>query len=247
MSGSSFHDLWLSAPGGKEYFDPAQVSKLPEAPQRYLTHAIAAGVPLASAVRLRMHGEIKLKGWNKFSADEIICWDRGMIWKATVRMHGLSIQGGDSFVDGQGAMKWKLFGIVPFINASGPDITRSAAGRINIECIWLPSVLCGDSVSWSGHGPCHAHARFEAHGETAQIDCAIDEKGGLKEVNMPRWGNPGGREFRYANCGGFVDEEDTFDGYTIPTRMRIGWHFGTEAFDSEGEFFRVVIDDAVYR
>jgi hypothetical protein len=64
---------------------------------------------------------------------------------------------------------------------------------------------------------------------------------------MPRWGNPGSGEFRYASCGGFVDGEDTFNGYTIPTRMRIGWHFGTEAFESEGEFFRVVIDDAVYR
>jgi hypothetical protein len=71
--------------------------------------------------------------------------------------------------------------------------------------------------------------------------------GRLKTVNMPRWGNPGRGEFRYANCGGFVDQEHTFGGYTIPTCMRIGWHFGTEEFESEGEFFRVVIDNAVYR
>jgi hypothetical protein len=247
MGGITFNDLWLSAPRAKEYFDPAQTSGLPGAPQRYLKHAIAAGTPLASTVRLRMHGEIKLKGWNHFSADEVIRWDRGMIWHATVRMHGLPIHGGDSFVDGRGAMKWKLFGIVPFINASGADITRSAAGRVNIESIWLPSVLCGDSVSWTGSSLCHAHAQFDAHGETAQIDYTVDEKGGLKTVNMPRWGNPGGGEFRYASCGGFVDEENTFDGFTIPTRMRIGWHFGTETFESEGEFFRVVIDDAVYK
>jgi Family of unknown function (DUF6920) len=103
MSRSSVDNLWLSVPRGKEYFDAAQVSELPEAPQRYLRHAIAGGTPLASAVRLRMHGEIKLNGWNKFSGDEIIRWGRGMIWRATVRMHGISIWGGDSFVDARGA------------------------------------------------------------------------------------------------------------------------------------------------
>jgi len=41
--------------------------------------------------------------------------------------------------------------------------------------------------------------------------------------------------------------EGAFSGYTIPTRMRVGWHFGTPKFDTEGEFFRVVIDDAIYR
>jgi hypothetical protein len=118
---------------------------------------------------------------------------------------------------------------------------------MNIESVWLPSALCGDAVSWTTSNVCHAHARFNAHGEAAEIDCAIDENGRLKTVNMPRWGNPGGGEFCYANFGGFVDQEHTFGGYTIPVRMRIGWHFGAEAFESEGEFFRVVIDDAVYR
>jgi hypothetical protein len=143
-------------------------------------------------------------------------------------------------------MRWKLFGIVLVINGSGPDITRSAAGRVNIESIWLPSVLCGKAVSWTASDLYHAHALFTAHCERAEIDYSIDENGRLKTVNMPRWGNPGGGEFGYANCGGFVDEEHTFGGYTIPTRMRIGWHFGTDAFESDGEFFRVVIDDAAY-
>jgi hypothetical protein len=39
----------------------------------------------------------------------------------------------------------------------------------------------------------------------------------------------------------------TFARYTIPIRMRVGWYFGTDRFESEGEFFRVTIDDGVYR
>lgn len=243
----SLDELWNSAPSSYFLFDSAQVSGLPEGPRRYLRHAIAVGTPLASSVRLRMHGEIKLKGWCPFSAEEVIRWDRGMIWRAAMRMHGLPIRGGDSFVDGQGALNWKLFGIIPILNVSGPDINRSAAGRVYIESIWLPSVLCGDGVSWNGSDSLRPHARLAAFNEKAEIDYFIDEEGRLKTVNMPRWGNPGGAEFGYVNFGGFVEAEERFGGYTIPSRIRAGWYFETGRFDSEGEFFRVTIDDATYR
>ena len=124
-------------------------------------------------------------------------------------------------------MRWKLFGIVPIINAARPSITRSAAGRINIESIWLPSVLCGDGVLWTAQDAFRLHARFTAHSEAAEIDYVIDEKGWLKAVNMPRWGDPGGFGFHYVNCGGFVDKEGSFGGYTIPTRVRVGGILGT--------------------
>ena len=64
---------------------------------------------------------------------------------------------------------------------------------------------------------------------------------------MPRWCNAGNRSFEYVAFGGTVEEERSFGGYTVPTRMSVGWHFGTERFESEGEFFRVTIDDAVFR
>jgi len=242
----SLDDLWISAGPGGRAFDPAQLSGLPEEARRYLTHAIAAGTPLASAVRLRMHGEIKLKGWHPFTAEQVILWNHGMIWRATVRMYGMPIRGGDYFIDDQGTMRWKLFGILPIVNESGPDITRSAAGRVNIESTWLPSVLCGEGVTWSASGT-RLHAGFTAHGESAGIDYTVNASGQLESISMPRWGNPEGGEFHYAPFGGFVVEERTFTGYTIPTRMRIGWHFGTDRFEKDGEFFRVSIDDVAYR
>jgi len=62
-----------------------------------------------------------------------------MIWSATVRMHAMPIGGFDRLVDDEGAMRWKLFGIIPIVTASGPDITRSAMGRVVAESVWLPS------------------------------------------------------------------------------------------------------------
>lgn len=244
----SLDDLWNAAPSSTRDFQSAQIARLPEAARRYLLRAIAVGTPLASTVRLQMHGEIRLKGrWYPFSAEQVISWERGMIWRAAARMHGVSIRGSDSLLDGLGAMKWKLFGILPVVNASGPGITRSAAGRVNIESMWLPSVLCGDWVSWTAPDIFRPHARFTAYKETADIDYLTDEEGRLKTVKMPRWGNPDGAKFAYTTFGGFVEAERRFGGYTIPSRMRAGWYFDTDRFDSDGEFFRVTIDDAIYR
>jgi hypothetical protein len=244
---ASLERLWGSAPSSAGPFDPSRLAELPAAAQRYLRHAIAAGAPLASSVRLTMHGEIKLKSWNAFEAEEVIQWGRGFAWRATVRFGWGFIRGGDRLIDGAGAMRWKLLGVIPVVSAAGLDVTRSAAGRVNLESIWLPSALCGADVAWTGIDDQHFRGRFSAHGEAADISYAVDSEGRLRSVSMPRWGDPGNRSFGYAICGGVADEERTFGGYTIPTRLRVGWHFGSERFESEGEFFRVTIDDAVFR
>ena len=77
-------------------FNPDKLSHLPAAAKRYLEHAIAPGAKIASAVRLKMHGEIKLKQWIPFTAEQVICWEHGLIWSATAWMNGfLPIVGSD--------------------------------------------------------------------------------------------------------------------------------------------------------
>lgn len=243
----SLQDLWDSALVSERSFQAANLSHLPESAQRYLTHAIAPGALLSHAVRLRMHGEIKVKRWLPFKAEQVIVWERGFIWKATARMFGIPISGFDRLIDGKGEMRWKIFGIFPVMTASGADITRSAAGRICAESIWLPSALCDDHVSWSSSDKLYLHAGFTAHAEKTDLEFQVGEKGQLETVKLSRWGNPEGNDFHYANFGAIIEEESMFGGYTIPSRLRVGWHFGTDRFESEGEFFRAIIDDATYR
>lgn len=201
----------------------------------------------AFSVRLKMHGEIRLRGWYPFTAEQAICWDRGMVWQASIRVHGIPIRGSDSLLHDAGASRWKVFGIFPLSQAEGPDVTRSAAGRVNLEAIWLPAALASGKVLWTSSDATHAHAGFYAHGQAAEIDYTFDSAGAMTSVNMPRWGKPGSGGFRYVNCGGFTDEERTFQGYTIPTRIRVGWYFGTPRFEEDGEFFRAFIDDVVFK
>jgi hypothetical protein len=79
------------------------------------------------------------------------------------------------------------------------------------------------------------------------VDFAIDERGRLESSKMLRWGNTGDGTFRLAEFGALVEDEGTFDGYTVPTRVRAGWYFGTPRFEADGEFFRGTIDQATFR
>ena len=249
---TSLDALWESATPTELVFNSDKLAHLPEAAKQYLEHAIAPGTKLASAVRLKMHGEIKLKKWIPFTAEQVVCWEHGLIWSATAWMNGfLPIVGSDRVIDGVGAMKWKLLGLFPVMTASGEDITRSSIGRLESESLCLPSVFYRDDVSFTSTAlsplDSNLHSSFVVQGDRAELDFTIDQTGRLKTFKLPRWGNPDGAEFRYVDFGGTLEDDRTFCGYTIPTRLRIGWYFGSERFESEGEFFRATIDDAIYR
>jgi hypothetical protein len=48
-----------------------------------------------------MAGQLRLKEkWMPVEAQQVIRWDRGLIWKAMVKMGLLSIKGSDRFIDG---------------------------------------------------------------------------------------------------------------------------------------------------
>ena len=238
----SLDDLWESASIADRPFNPESFINLPDLARRYLEQAIAPGTLLASTVRLWMHGEMKLgKHWHSFKAEEVICWDRGMIWQATTLMNGLPILGCDRVVDGVGNASWNT------IQRSGEDITRSCVGRVHAESIWLPSVLCNPDIIWTELNASQVQATFTALGEPAKLTLTVSNQGVLEQIKVDRWGSLKGEAFHYGDFGGIAEDSGTFDGYTIPTRLRIGWLFGSERFESEGESFHCTIDKAIYK
>jgi hypothetical protein len=241
---SDIDALFESAPVASRRFDPRDFTHLPAPVQGYLRGAIAPGTPLASAVRLRMHGTIRLKRWRRFVAEEVIVRGRGMIWRARVRMAGACVRGFDRYVDGVGAMQWKLGGIVPLVHAEGADVTRSAAGRFAAESIWLPSVFCDERVAWQANDGV-VHARLPLDGEKEDLTLSVS-LGSLQQVCLKRWGNPDNAAFGSFDFGAQVEQEARFGGYTIPARVRVGWHFGSPRFE-DGQFFHATIDEATFR
>ncbi len=240
MSGEE--ELWESARDA----DGGPV-RIPPDCGSWLARSLKNARTAASAVRLSMHGRIRLGGWKTFSAVQVISAQAGMVWRATVRMAGLPVEGYDRLLDCRGEMRWKMLGLIPLVGESGPDVTRSAAGRMAAEMVWLPQALCRPGVRWTRPEPDVARARLSVCGEDLRLDLAEGPGGSLRSLRMRRWGDPDGQGHRYVDFGGLVEEESAFDGVLIPSRLRIGWFFDGGGFQDDGEFFRVTVDEAVYR
>lgn len=241
----SLQQLWESALPSQATFQWNHYTALPVVAQRYLQHAMAPAIPLASAVRLKMRGEIKLKGWSSFQAEQVIAFPEDFIWQAT--MGGIPIRGWDRLVQDTGAMQWKLLGLFPLMEASGEDITRSARGRLIGELMWLPSVFCRSDVTWETVDSAGAIAHCPLPTETIPLTLTINAAGKLEAIQFPRWGNPDQQGYRYIPFGGIIEADATFGNYTIPSQIRGGWFFDGETFGQEGEFFRATIEQASFR
>jgi hypothetical protein len=223
--------------GGR--YDPMTVSSQPEALRRWLGQALLPGTPLGGAVQLSMSGQIRLNGrWRPFVAEQISTPD-GYIWAATVRAAGLRITGFDRYLDGNGELRWKLLSLVPVVSASGTDVSTSAAGRLAAEIALNPTAF--GRAAWEATAdPEVVIGTFSfPHGDE-RVALRIDSDGRVISTSMLRWGNPDGEAFGRFPFGAELSETATFDGVTIPTKLRVGWGWGTDRWE-HGEFFRAKI------
>jgi Family of unknown function (DUF6544) len=227
-----------------EIFDPAMTTGFPEPARRWLCHAIAPGTPLWGSVELTMHGRIKLGRWRPFTARQVLSPPGGYTWAATARLAGLPVTGYDRLSSGAGEMRWRLLRLFPVLTAAGPDITRSARGRMAGEIALIPTAFGTAAWTRSEHADT-AVATWQFGDGTESAELLVARSGRLAEIRVNRWGNPGGAPFGRYPFGVRVEDEARFGGITIPSVFRAGWWWGTER-QHEGEFFRAEITGAVF-
>jgi len=226
-------------------FDPVSVRELSEPVRRYLLHSIEPGTPLAGRGELSMKGEIRLKGWNRFQARQVITGNMEMVWSARVRMMGMPVRGYDCLIEGGGEMSWKMLGLFPVMQASGRNVTRSAAGRVAAELVWLPSAFLLPSVELTAVDDATLSCSVEIAKEKVTTVMKIGGDGRLLSTRLKRWGNPEG-DWGYHDFGALMIKESSFGGFTIPSQLRAGWHFHGRGFQNEGEFFRSDLTNSDY-
>ncbi|MFC4909579.1 DUF6544 family protein [Actinomadura gamaensis] len=249
LSGDALDD-WarLAAPSGPVgLFTPEHAQRLPTAARRWLLHAIAPGTPLLSAAHLAMHGRIRIGGrWWPFEAEQVLKPFQGFVWTATARLAGLPVTGFDRYRDGRGEMRWRMLGRLPLLSASGPDVSRSAAGRLAAEFVLAPAAALSPAIQWEEVDQLRAIAHVSVDPGVHPVTLTVHPCGTLVSVTTPRWGDPGGDGYGEHVFGVRVRQERTFGGFTVPALARAGWGHGTTDWH-DGDFFRFSIDHAQYR
>jgi len=232
----------LSGPTGE--FHLSALDDQPSAVARYFDRAVAPGAPVVTAVRLRMRGRLRVgRVWLPFRAEETLAPREGFRWVA--RVAG-TIRGADSWLAGRGRMRWTLAGGLPLVEAEGPDVGRSAAGRCGAESIWAPTaVLPGPGVVWSAADDHHIGVRFSVGDTPVELDLRLDDWGDLRSFRTQRWGDPDGTgRWGWHPFGGQVDSLRAFGPYTVPDRGRVGW-YPDSLPRRHGEFFRFHVSEVL--
>lgn len=229
-----------------DVFDARAVVLLPPPATRYLRHAIDDGAPLAKTVDLHLIGEIRARpdgDWFKFEARERICPERGFLWQARIEGLGrISADGAEYCWDGRAGSDFFLAGILPLVRVRDGEFGRSAAGRLVIDSIWLPSSLVPmRGATWQDGDEHRATVGLPERPELSRLNLTVAESGSLVEVSMMRHQGGEGQNFGLMPFGIRVHEERRFGPYTIPSEAVAVWGYGTD--DSE-DFMRLQVEDA---
>ena len=248
---AAWRDIVARTPAATALYDPAMVADLPEIARRYLNHAIAPGTPLSSTVELRMHGEFLLGDNAKpqsfaMTAHQLLAAPAEYIWNVEMRAGPMLISGSDGLHDAHAWMRMWLFQAIPLVQVAATEgLDRSALARPALEAIWAPAALLpAHGARWVELAPDKAQVSLGEGDRQIDIVLTIDETGRVVDVVASRWSDANPQHvFRYQPFGGTVEAEATFGGYTIPSLVHVGNHFGTASYFA---FFHARITAADY-
>lgn len=174
-----------------------------------------------------MRGRIRVGTWLCFDAAQTF-HGHAFVWDARAGIGPIRpLHVVDRYADGYGRTDGTVFGR-RFLRAEGSDVARAAAGRAAAESIWLPELL--RHAAWTQAGPDSITADLEVPPETARLTLTLDQHGGVTSVSLPRWGNVGRQDYGYIPFGGEVHAERRFGDVVVPSRLSVGWWYGTPRY-----------------
>jgi hypothetical protein len=178
--------------GARAPVPAAGVEALPEPVRRWLRWSGAEVAALPTTVRLLQEGEFRTgekRGWAPFRAEQYFSLDPpGFVWRVRMCFAPLvSVSCRDRWVDGDASMWMRLLGVVPVVNASGPDLAKGAMLRWLGEIIWFPQAARSPRIAWEAVDDESARASLPAGGQTARETFVFDGEGRPVELRADRF------------------------------------------------------------
>jgi len=235
-------------------FSPAQLDGLPAPAARYLRTVLRDGQPVPRHVRIDWSGEFNMgkpgaDKWLPFTAtQDFVPAAPGFVWDARIRKAGLAVHVRDGFVDGEGSMLGKVFGLATVVDKQGGNAFAVAAlQRYLGEALWLPAALLpGHGVQWQALDETRAKATIAGGGATAALEFRFGADGLVESVYAEsRTYDDGKSPPSQHPWQARVLSYGQVDGVTVPVDAVVEWLLPTGAYAYwRGRPLRIVCDDA---
>jgi hypothetical protein len=220
---------------------------LPEPARRYLRHAGVVGRPLVDTVRIRQRCRMR-PAPNGFSFPIVAeQWysvePPGFIWDATVPVAGIPVvRGRDGYIDGRGLMTIKAGSLIPFVDASGPEMDQASLLRHLSEMAWFPSAFLRDRVTWDAIDDTTVGVSITDGDLRATGTLEIDTEGRLVAFRSERHAMVG-KAFELRPWSAPTYAYGEFEGLRLPTSGAAVW---TLPDGTELPYIEVELTDVTY-
>jgi len=88
-------------------------------------------------------------------------------------------------------MRWKILGLIPVVQAEGPDVALSAVAPAAAEAVWVPTALLPRlGVNWTAENDTHLTARYTVDNTPLVVRYELNEGARIVSAQMERWGDP---------------------------------------------------------
>ncbi len=244
-------EIAARAPTERVLYDPSMVTDLPEIAKRYFTHAIAPGTALTTVVALEMDGQFLLGDSDslqtfEMAARQILNAPSEFVWSVDMRSGPVVVSGSDGLYNSRAWMRMSMFWAIPLVEVSATEgLDRSALARPALEAVWAPAALLPmNGAVWTQIGPDKAKVTVGRGDRQVDIFLTIAESGRVVDVVANRWSDANPEKvFQDQPFGGTMEEEATFGGFTVPSVVHVGNHYGTDDYFA---FFKARIVHADY-
>ncbi|SHS43497.1 Uncharacterised protein [Mycobacteroides abscessus subsp. abscessus] len=226
--------------------DANDIKNLPSPVQKWLVQSNVIGMEDVQTVRLKQLGRMRTNKngkWMSSKAEQYFTiHEPGFIWIADVKMAPLvQLSGIDTYREGTGHMKIKLFSIFPIVDAEGPEMDSGTMMRFLAEMMWCPSAALKPYIKWEEIDEDSAKAIMDYKGISVSAIFYFDEKGDILRFVGKRYREVDGK-YVLSDWGGINKEFKEFNGIRIPNKSDVTW------FEEDGEFrwFEVEITQIQY-
>ena len=150
----------------------------------------------------------------------------GMVWDAAIRAApGCDVWVRDAYVDGLGAMRGVVLGLVPVVDARpDPALDAGALQRYLAEAVWCPTALLPvNGVRWSALDDSTARATITDAGVTVALDFRFGTDGTIVRSHTGARARATAHGYLPTPWGGSYTDYGEELGMRVPHTDEVAW------------------------
>lgn len=225
--------------------------RLPQVVAGHVRRSGAVGAPHVTGFRAAIHGRIRAGAespWMPFRGEQVntVGATSTRLFLIDATMKGLPTDVFHSFVDDRARMQVRVAGVVPVVDAVGPEMDRSETVTLfNDMCVLSPAALVDAPITWDEIDAHHVMGRFTRGAETVSAELVFDDAGDLVDfISDDRSrASSDGTEFELQRWSTPLSGYRRMGGRRLSTVGEGRWH----APEGEYAYLEFHVDDIAYR